>query len=204
MTYHKTVSDLRPLYLSLVQKYRVVIYRFAATLSSLSSQACGASAMLTLSGDADACVPYYGSQEWTRELGLTLKQAWRCVFLTLIILPSPSLPHCCAHNCPLGLPHRSPWKSGSVDKPNDPTIKAGYVITYEVKSLFSMTAFAFLLPASHKPLTHPSPQVPASSPATHSSIPSSSCFLASHPLIHLHSSSSAHRRCPTSRSTSRS
>jgi len=80
MTYRKTVADLRPLYLSLIKKYRVLIY----------------------SGDVDACVPYYGSEEWTRELGLTLKNSWR------------------------------PWKSGSLDKPNDLSIKAGYVMTYTV------------------------------------------------------------------------
>ena len=27
MTYHKTVGDIRPLYLSLIQKYRTLIYR---------------------------------------------------------------------------------------------------------------------------------------------------------------------------------
>eukprot|EP00047_Mylnosiga_fluctuans_P004225 m.233340 g.233340 ORF g.233340 m.233340 type:complete len:470 (-) comp12496_c0_seq1:46-1455(-) len=80
MTYRKTVDDLRPLYLELVQKYRTLIY----------------------SGDVDACVPYYGSEEWTRELGLTLKSTWR------------------------------PWKSGSFDKPTTTNIKAGYVMTYEV------------------------------------------------------------------------
>ena len=29
------------------------------------------------SGDVDGCVPYYGSEEWTRELGLTVKSPWR-------------------------------------------------------------------------------------------------------------------------------
>ena len=33
--------------------------------------------MLIYSGDVDACVPYYGTETWTRELGFELKQGWR-------------------------------------------------------------------------------------------------------------------------------
>lgn len=65
MNYRRTVADLRPLYKELVQKYRTVIY----------------------SGDVDACVPFVGSEEWTRELGFSVKDSWR------------------------------PWKSGSFDRP---------------------------------------------------------------------------------------
>lgn len=64
--YRRTAADLRPLYKSLAQKYRIVIY----------------------SGNVDACVPYWGSEEWTRELGFPQKEAWR------------------------------PWKSVSSDEPN--------------------------------------------------------------------------------------
>jgi carboxypeptidase C (cathepsin A) len=51
----KNISgDLRPLYKELVQKYRMLIY----------------------SGDTDACVPYWGTEEWTRELGFDVKKDW--------------------------------------------------------------------------------------------------------------------------------
>ncbi len=33
--------------------------------------------MLIYSGSVDACVPFNGSEEWTRELGFTLKTGWR-------------------------------------------------------------------------------------------------------------------------------
>lgn len=59
MSYHKgpmnISGDLRPLYKKLISKYRMLIY----------------------SGDTDACVPYWGSQEWTRELGFPVAKAWR-------------------------------------------------------------------------------------------------------------------------------
>lgn len=47
-------GDLRPLYKRLAQKYRLLIY----------------------SGDTDACVPYWGTEEWTRELGFPVKKDW--------------------------------------------------------------------------------------------------------------------------------
>ena len=47
-------GDLRPLYKSLAQKYRILIY----------------------SGDTDACIPYWGTEEWTRELGFPIKKDW--------------------------------------------------------------------------------------------------------------------------------
>jgi hypothetical protein len=48
-------DDLRPLYKTLAQKYRVLIY----------------------SGDVDMCVPYVGTEEWTRDLGFPTVSAWR-------------------------------------------------------------------------------------------------------------------------------
>jgi carboxypeptidase C (cathepsin A) len=53
--YTKTATNLLPLYKTLVQKYRVLIY----------------------SGDADACVPYYGTEEWTQGLGFPVTEDWR-------------------------------------------------------------------------------------------------------------------------------
>jgi len=48
-------GDLRPLYKRLASKYRMLIY----------------------SGDTDACVPYWGTEEWTRDLGFKTKKPWR-------------------------------------------------------------------------------------------------------------------------------
>jgi hypothetical protein len=96
--YRKTVTDLRPLYLSLIKKYRVLIYRCAKLLLTVCSLLPPVSDMISFfgiiyiyiyicsfagSGDVDACVPYYGSEEWTRELGLPVKQNWRCVAETV-------------------------------------------------------------------------------------------------------------------------
>jgi len=53
--YTKTAQNLLPLYKQLVTKFRVLIY----------------------SGDADSCVPYYGTEEWTYALGYNVTQAWR-------------------------------------------------------------------------------------------------------------------------------
>lgn len=44
----------RPLYKTLAQKYRVLIF----------------------SGDADACVPFTGSAEWTAGLGFPVDRDW--------------------------------------------------------------------------------------------------------------------------------
>eukprot|EP00051_Salpingoeca_urceolata_P027094 m.480013 g.480013 ORF g.480013 m.480013 type:complete len:468 (-) comp21667_c0_seq1:66-1469(-) len=82
MQYTRTVADLRPLYKRLAQKYRLLIY----------------------SGDVDACVPFVGSEKWTRELGFPVKDAWR------------------------------PWLAPSVDKPKEAHLKAGYVTTYDTGS----------------------------------------------------------------------
>jgi len=47
MRYKQSAGDLRPVYEKLVQKFRIMIY----------------------SGNVDACVPTWGSQFWTKELG---------------------------------------------------------------------------------------------------------------------------------------
>ena len=47
-------GDLRPLYKKIIEKYRVLIY----------------------SGDIDACVPYYGTEEWIRDLGFEQEGTW--------------------------------------------------------------------------------------------------------------------------------
>lgn len=54
-SYSRTAADLRDLYKSLAQKYRILIY----------------------SGSVDACVPYWGSEEWTRELGFPVTEDWK-------------------------------------------------------------------------------------------------------------------------------
>ena len=54
MTYDKTATDLLPLYASIIQKYQILIY----------------------SGDTDACVPYVGTEKWTRGLGFAVKNDW--------------------------------------------------------------------------------------------------------------------------------
>lgn len=54
MTYKKTASDLRPLYASLIQRHQILIY----------------------SGDIDGCVPYVGTEAWTRGLNFTVQQDW--------------------------------------------------------------------------------------------------------------------------------
>jgi carboxypeptidase C (cathepsin A) len=48
-------GDLRPLYKTLAEKYRLLIY----------------------SGDVDGCVPFIGTQEWTEGLGFEVKESWR-------------------------------------------------------------------------------------------------------------------------------
>lgn len=54
MHYSANCGDLRSLYTKLFQKHRIVIY----------------------SGDADACVPHYGSERWTREMGFSVTSDW--------------------------------------------------------------------------------------------------------------------------------
>jgi hypothetical protein len=64
MNYKSTVDDLRPVYKRLAMKYRMMIY----------------------SGDVDACVPYYASEDWTRELGFKVG--------ILLCLVYENLSHC--------------------------------------------------------------------------------------------------------------
>jgi len=53
--YEKTVDSLLGLYPTLIKAYKVLVY----------------------SGDVDACVPYNGSEEWTRGLGFPVSDPWR-------------------------------------------------------------------------------------------------------------------------------
>jgi len=54
MTYKKTATDLLPLYKTLIEKHQMLIY----------------------SGDTDACVPYVGTEQWTRGLNFTVTDDW--------------------------------------------------------------------------------------------------------------------------------
>jgi carboxypeptidase C (cathepsin A) len=54
MTYVKTATDLRPLYSDLIKKHQILIY----------------------SGDTDGCVPYVGTETWTRGLNFTVTKDW--------------------------------------------------------------------------------------------------------------------------------
>ena len=54
MHYQKTATDLLPLYSELIEKYQMLIY----------------------AGDTDACVPYVGTEEWTRSLNFTVTNEW--------------------------------------------------------------------------------------------------------------------------------
>jgi len=54
LNYNNNLVSLLPTYPALINKYRVLIY----------------------SGDADACVPYNGSEEWTRKLGVPVVNPW--------------------------------------------------------------------------------------------------------------------------------
>merc|ERR1712146_213691 len=81
--------------------------------------------MLIYSGNVDACVPYWGSEEWTRQLGFPVREAWR------------------------------PWTSGSRDEPNAGNVLAGYVTVYDSNSTdftFLTVAGAGHLVPQHKPV----------------------------------------------------
>ena len=54
MTYSKTAGDLIPLYTRLITKYQMLIY----------------------SGDTDGCVPYVGTEKWTRDLPFKQTRGW--------------------------------------------------------------------------------------------------------------------------------
>jgi serine carboxypeptidase-like clade 1 len=54
MQYQKTATDLLPLYKDLISQYQVLIY----------------------SGDTDGCVPYVGTENWTRNLGYNVTADW--------------------------------------------------------------------------------------------------------------------------------
>lgn len=54
MKYDKTATDLLPLYSELINKHQILIY----------------------SGDTDGCVPYVGTEAWTRGLNFTVTNDW--------------------------------------------------------------------------------------------------------------------------------
>lgn len=54
MSYVKTAANLLDLYNELVQKYQILIY----------------------SGDVDGCVPFVGTERWTRDLGFNVTNDW--------------------------------------------------------------------------------------------------------------------------------
>lgn len=54
MNYKKTATNLLPLYKSLIEKHQILIY----------------------SGDTDGCVPYVGTERWTRGLNFTVVDDW--------------------------------------------------------------------------------------------------------------------------------
>jgi len=54
MQYVKTADNLLPLYSSLINKHQILIY----------------------SGDTDGCVPYVGTEQWTRGLNFTVTNDW--------------------------------------------------------------------------------------------------------------------------------
>jgi hypothetical protein len=54
MKYDKTATDLLPLYSELINKHQILIY----------------------SGDTDGCVPYVGTEQWTRGLNFTVTEDW--------------------------------------------------------------------------------------------------------------------------------
>jgi len=53
--YTKTLGSTLPMYANLIKNYKVLVY----------------------AGDVDACVPYNGSEDWVRNLGYAVKDAWR-------------------------------------------------------------------------------------------------------------------------------
>lgn len=66
MTYKKTATDLLPLYSELIEKYQILIY----------------------SGDSDACVPYVGTEAWTRGLNFTVVEDWYLFIMIFLFLNS--------------------------------------------------------------------------------------------------------------------
>ena len=78
MRYHQTCGDLRPLYAKLIPRYKFLIY----------------------SGNVDACVPTWGSEQWTRDLGYSIDKDWH------------------------------PWTSDSASPGSSSNVLAGYSITY--------------------------------------------------------------------------
>ena len=78
------------------------------------------------SGDADGCVPYVGTEEWTRELGFQQLEAWR------------------------------PWLSGTNHNETcQNCVTAGYVTTYSAGPSHNFT-FLTIKGAGHSAFQHSS------------------------------------------------
>ena len=82
MRYKQTCGDLRGLYAQLIPQYRVLIY----------------------SGNVDACVPTWGSEQWTRELGYEVETEWH------------------------------PWTSDSASPGSSRNVQGGYAVTYKTNA----------------------------------------------------------------------
>ena len=84
MHYRSNAGDLRALYKKLVAKYKMTIY----------------------SGNVDSCVPTWGSEQWTRELGepYGVVKPWH------------------------------PWYSASADPGSSSNVVAGYAISYGINN----------------------------------------------------------------------
>ena len=98
MTYHKTAGDLLPLYSSLISKYQMLIY----------------------SGDTDGCVPFVGTEKWTREMPYEETRGWHQWFA------HPSY--------------------GPDDADDLPLHKAGYAITYDKFQFVTVTGAGHMVP----------------------------------------------------------
>ena len=89
MHYNSNIGDLRPVYEELVGKYKMLIY----------------------SGNVDSCVPTWGSEFWTRELGEPhgVQTPWH------------------------------PWTSSSASPGSSKSVLAGYAITYGINNFTFVT-----------------------------------------------------------------
>lgn len=87
MRYEKTVGDLRDVYADLIPKYKFLIY----------------------SGSVDACVPTWGSEKWTSELGYDVVDAWH------------------------------PWMSTSASPGSSSSVIGGYAVKYATNDFTFIT-----------------------------------------------------------------
>jgi len=98
MSYQKTAADLLPLYSDLISKYQMLIY----------------------SGDTDGCVPYVGTEKWTRDMPYEQTRGWHQWFA------HPSY--------------------GPDDADDLPLHKAGYAITYDKFQFVTVSGAGHMVP----------------------------------------------------------